>query len=313
MKDKKFPYRCGKVKPASVKKIEKVKNKSLSSFKVGLAYFTICIFPLGFITLLKFCITVINKFFLIQYLRKIKIIKTPIKNVDHELDTKIPFIPEQIGIYLDFINFWIRPISMIIKRFGMIQGVKIEIEFLRYIRFTYLEAFSIYKVNMTTTNRPKCATNKAARRMQKADPHYLCVPSLHIAVICLTYSFYATIFERENFTTEEKERWLPELADHGIKIAESVLYMKQHSVNCIPAAIHMMTNIIPELFTVNTALKSIERLFKDSKDISEEDKKKIRDHITFTYEKFFLVAASTKNWRESIFQWMKDYNPYIPS
>lgn len=308
MKDPVYKFRCGKVKAAGEKRIEKIKGRRLDSFSVGTAYFTVCVFPHGLWTLLKFCITVIFKFFLAQYLRKTRLLKIPVKNVDHKLDDSVPFKPQTVHTYLDFINFWIRPLSMLVKRFGMIQGVKLEIEFLRYIRFAYQQAFEIYRKNMSTTRRPVCKEIKAVRRMQKADPHYMCVPSLHIAVICLTYTFYKKIFVRENFTKEESDQWLKEIAEHGMEIAESVLYMKQHSVNCIPAALYMMTKIVPELLESETALTSIELFFKDSTDVKPEDKKLILEHIKSVYNSF---TSSEKSWQETILNWLNNYEPYV--
>lgn len=307
MKDSVFRFRWGKTKAPCEKRILKLNNRRLDSFSVGPAYFTVCIFPLGLWTLLRFCVTVIFKFFLAQYFNKIHLLRIPVKNVDHKLDYTVPFKPQTVHIYLDFINFWIRPLTMIIKRFGMIQGVKLEIEFLRYIRFTYRKAYDIYGKMMSTTNRPVCKEIKAIRRMQKADPHFMCVPSLHIAVICLTYSFYHQIFERENFTKDESERWLKEIADHGMEIAESVLYMKQHSVNCIPAALYMMTKIAPELFKKEMAFISIEKFFAESSDIEAENKKLIISHIRNTYD-FFM--SSGKTWQETILEWLRNYEPY---
>ncbi len=58
---------------------------------------------------LRFVGTVARDFFWLQFSVKLGIRKIKIINVDHELDARIPFRPEKIGAYLDFIAFWIRP------------------------------------------------------------------------------------------------------------------------------------------------------------------------------------------------------------
>ncbi len=309
MRDKTYKFRCGKVRPASSERIEKVRNVSINSLNVGLAYFNVCITPFALYTLLRFCVVVICKFFMVQYLEKLHVLRIPVKHVDHELDSKIPFRPELVDTYLDFINFWIRPMVLMIKRFGMNQGRKLQVEYLRYIRQAYSEAFRMYSHHMTTTNRPSCKDVRAVRNLQHADPHYLCVPSLHIAVVCLTYSFYKKIFERENFTDEEKDMWNREIYSHGKEIAESVLYMKQHSANCIPAAMHMMTNIAPELFTVQMAVSFIDDLFRDATDISAKDREHLIEHIQFMYERLILESTLDDDWTEPVKNWLKNYIP----
>lgn len=311
-KDSTFRFRWGTVRVPSTKRIDRVRSRSMESFHVLPAYLRL--FPYwrtGF-TLFKFVYVVIKKFFMIQYLQKIHLTHRPVKHVDHALDQKVPFRPEKIKIYMQFINIWIRPVEMLLKRFGQRDGAKLSREFFRYITLTYNEAYRMYSICLTTTVRPKCPATSAISHIQRADPHYLCVPSLHIAIVCLCYSFYRMLFERENFTQEEKDRWLKELYNHSIQIAETVLYVKQHSVNCIPAALYMMTKITPELTDTQLATDFIEDLFKTADDVSEEDGKKIRAHIQFVYERFLLEGITEDDWTVPVARWLKDYEPCLP-
>ncbi|MBO7638949.1 MAG: hypothetical protein J6S91_08235, partial [Treponema sp.] len=98
----------------------------------------------------------------------------------------------------------------------------------------------------------------------------------------------------------------------AVEIGETVLYIKQHSVNCIPAALYMITRIVPELFTPDNAIEFISALFKNKTDISENDRKKIQAHILFTYERFLLEGAIEEDWRDPIIRWMKGYQSHIP-
>ena len=272
-------------------------------------YRTLLVRPQSFCTAWKFLLTVAYKFFGIQYLEKFHILHIPVRHVDHKLDNCVPFKPGVIRTYLDFINYWLRNISMLQCRFGVHEGTTLGLEFLRHLTLIYHEAFLMYTTCMTTTRQPPCR-ERAIRTMRLADPHFLCVPSLHISIICFTYSFYKKLFIREEFTEEEQERWNKELYAHGLEIAESVLYLKQHSVNCIPAALYLVTKLFPDLFPPTDAALFIADLFKDADDISAEDKEAIRNHIDFTYERFLLEGVIEDDWRDPVLRWLKDYEAY---
>ncbi len=307
-----YPYRRGRAKKPDSKRIEKYADTKLMHFSVFPSYFVIPFWYTTLLPLVRLLHHVIWDFFMPQYLRKIHLRRTPIQHVDHLLDEKVPFAPEHVGCYMDFINMWIRPLTMLLKRFGIAQGSKLCAEWLRYITLTYREAFAMYKICMTTTYRPK-PTTQQIKRLYSVDPHYMCVPSLHIAIVNLCHAFYRMIFEREEFTEKEIEKWQNELFNHAVEIGETVLYLKQHSVNCIPAALYMMTRITPELFTPQDAIIFIDSLFKDAPDVSPEDKTKINSHIRFIYERFLLEGALEDDWKEPVLRWLKDYTPHTPA
>jgi hypothetical protein len=289
------------------KRIKAVAGRPLSSFSIKEPYLSIPFHMTTIPRLAGYLYTVVNDFFLLQFLEKFGIRHIPVLHVDHPLDAKVPFRPDKAEIYIGFINFWVKPLSMLINRFGVKDAMPLCAEFLRRIRKAYYEASHIYKFCMTTTNRPDYKETKTFKTIHALDPHLLCVPSLHIGVVVLTFSFYRDLFEKEHFTAEEKQQWNKELYDGAIAIAETVLYIKQHSVNCIPAALYMMTHIIPDLFTVDDAVKFIDDLFRDTDDISEADCTAIRSHIQFMYERLLLEGCYNNKWEIPIEHWMEDY------
>src|SRR5574344_2527926 len=302
-----YPFRKGKVRQPSQKRIQKVCGKKMNSFKVSICYLVLPFRLHSLPTVIKMLSVIVNKFFLIQFLVKFHIMKIPVTHVDHPLDKKVPFEPERVDVYMDFINFWIRPLAMLIHRFGSFNGIPLCAEFMRYITLTYSQAARMYRCNMTTTNRPDYQETAAFRQIHKADPHLLCVPSLHIAIVCLVFSFYRMLFEREHFTEQEKNRWNAELYSHAIQIAETVLYVKQHSVNCIPAALYMMTKITQELFSTSDAVKFMNDMFLNAPEISKADRDAIVSHMQFTYERFLLEGAGEDDWFEPILRWVHKY------
>lgn len=305
-----YPYKFKNVKPASKRGIQKVSKKNLRDFSSALVFFKVLTTPFGFVAGFKMIFVSAFKFFLPQYLQVIHLKHIPVKHVDHELDQTIPYKPEYISVYLDFVHFWLRPLTMLTTRYGWWNGSKHACEFLGYITQSYSDAYDLYKKCFTTTCRPKEKNNKALRKTQKADPHFMCVPSLHICVCVLTIRFYKMFFEREHFTQEETEKWNKELYADGMEIAESVLYLKQHSVNCIPAAMYMMSKQFPVLFSPEVAVEFADHFLSDASDISKENIDKIHEHLLFTYERFLLEGLQCDSWTEPILNWLNTYTPY---
>lgn len=284
-------------------------GKSLKSFCVARCYASLFIMPPSRKNATKFIITVITKFFLPQYMEKLRLRHTPVKHVDHELDEKIPFKPSYVTIYMYFINYWVRAMSMLELKFGVWYGSKLCSELLTFLKNDYEAAYDMYRKCMTTTYRPPC-DDKKIKALRAADPHYLCVPSLHIAIIATTYAFFKMLFDREDFTAAEKAQWTHELYDEGLAIARSVLYLKQHSVNCIPAALYMVCKINASIFTISDAVFFIEHFLEEAEDISKEDRQSITNYINFVFERFLLEGTPEDDWTVPVVRWLKDYQPY---
>lgn len=306
-----YRFKKYNVKPAKQKRIDKVSKKQMKEFSSTKWFFTVCWpFP-GFFMTIKYLAVVSWKFFLLEYFQLLHIFRLPVKHVDHKLDESVPFDTSHYPVYMDFIGFWLRPLVMYGERFGTFQGSKLTGEWFRYLNICYDAAYELYRYSLTTTFRPK-TDDKKTNKMRRADPHYCCIPSLHITIVLLCYAFNRMVFERENFTQKEKDQWNDEVYRRTVQIGNSVLYMKQHSVNCIPAAIYLVTKIIPDLFTQDDAVRFINDLFVESTDILESDKKKIREHILYVYERFLLESLHEEDWTAPVKRWLDSYEPYRP-
>ncbi len=246
-------------------------------------------------------------FFMIQFLQRHKLSRTPVIHVDNDLDEKVPFTPSKINDYLGFVSFWIRPLSMMADVLGRKTAKKYQEEYLHYIAKAYKEASDLYKYCMTTTARPKYYKNKYFVLIHMFDPHFLCVPSLHIAVVTLCFSYFRNLLQMPEFTDEQREKWIPEIYADAINIAETVLYVKQHSVNCVPAALYMMTFIMRPYFTAEDGVKFLNDMFKNSTDISEADKKSLIEYMQFIYERFLLEGVHNDDWKVPVKRWLKEY------
>ena len=152
-------------------------------------------------------------------------------------------MPEKVDIYLDFVNFWIRPLSFILQKMDRKRGLQYCAEYLNAINTCYQEASRMYKFRMSTTYRPPAALFGKFRMIHILDPHLLCVPSLHVAIVVLAYTFFADVFKQEHIPDDMQQKLSQELYAGALQIAETVLYVKQHSVNCIAAALYMMIKL----------------------------------------------------------------------
>jgi hypothetical protein len=291
------------------KRIEKCKGKALRDFNPLLAYFHHVFHPAAVFTNFKTFAIIIKEFFLLQFLEKFGIYKIPVVHVDHPLDKKVPFVPEKVTIYLDYINLWVRPLEMIAERLSFMQYGRACKKWMRMFRGLYLKAGEIYHFRLTTTDRPDYDEMREFRQIHALDPHFLCVPSLHIATVSLVYAFYRQLFIDEGFTQEEIDRWRPELYKGAIDIADSVLYVKQHSVNCIPAALYLVAVNYPEYFSEDDARKFLDDMFRNQKYFSEEDADEVRDFMKKTFEDYLEKGKKLpkESWSEPVKDFLSEY------
>lgn len=286
---------------------KKLEGKKIKDLGILIPYLTVPFRLKSLKCLCKYLITVIRDFFFLQFSVKFGWKKIEVINVDHYLDKAIPFRPDKSDIYLDFIHFWIRPFTFIIRRFGVKRAIPYCADFLSCLSDAYREASRVYRFKMTTTDRPPPAKNKNLKIIHLLDPHFLCVPSLHIAVVILTWTFFDNVFQKEGMDSGERQIYSGELREGALEIAETVLYLKQHSVNCVPAALYMMLFLQPEIFTIQKGVDFINDLFIKSDDIKPDDKEAVLSHINYMFERLLLEGCNEDDWAVPVQKWIAVY------
>jgi hypothetical protein len=257
--------------------------------------------------------------------------RIPVTSVDHQLDAKIPFVPSWITIYLDFVQFWIRMLAFFLRHYGRKAYSPIK-NFIYSIGELYVFAAEVYKRNMSTTKRPFYITRPRFFLIHLVDPHLMCVPSLHVMVVIQTYIQFAAIAKKLEEEDKLKEQML-EMKQGALAITSAVLFVKQHSVNCIPAALYAMTCFSPELFPPKEAEDFISLLFSPAPDkskmpkakqkalincrvhpaaspsinISQENQEQIKSHIMSLYYRFLEEKKNEKTWYEPLLNFLRDY------
>lgn len=294
------------------KRSEKLKNRTLKSFKPCFSYLFLMCHPVAICTNFRTFAVILKEFFFIQFFEKFHIIKIPVVHVDHPLDEKIPFTPAKIGVYLDFINYWVRPFSMLISRVGIFRAACTMKKWMRNFRKLYNLSGQIYHFRLTTTNRPLYKETKEFRKIHRLDPHFLCVPSLHIATVILVYGFYRQLFKDLNFTQDEHNRWLTEMYNECIEISDSVLYVKQHSVNCIPAALYMVASNFSEYISADDSRKFLDDMFKMfplEENFAESDSQEVKTHMKTAFENYLVEGSkcTKEEWYKPIHTFLENY------
>jgi hypothetical protein len=251
----------------------------------------------------KFLGTLITKFFLPQYQSRIRVRKRKLVNVDHELDKLIPFSIDYFKIYMSFSHLWIRSIYFLYREFGNRSLPQIE-QYLRTISQLYKNGFNVSDRCQSTTTRPGSGRNIKLKLLHWVDPHLHCVPSLHVMVVCFNHIRIDSIIKELTGSTEGYEVELKYLANQAILITNSILFMKQHSINCIPAGLFALSEDCPE-FKDEYAFDLIENLKKinmESIDRFEE----IASYIAELYTDFQELSKSGSN-REILINFLLKY------
>lgn len=294
-------------KSRNMKKSEE-EQKSFANYSAAGTFYKILKYPITRKGVFPLISTVFSNFFIIQQKQKLKISHIPVVHVDHKLDAQIPFIPKKVNIYLDFIWFIARTLNMLFAKIEEQKAVDALAGFENFFTELYKKAGSVYSTVLTTTDRPKYFGTPRFVLIHAFDPHLLCVPSLHVSIVAGTYAFVRKIFEQCDINSYEKKEILEKSLFGALRITESVLFVKQHSINCVAGALYMLTTAHPQGFwTEKDTENFVDLLFKDSNDIFPSDVIEIRDYIKETYKKLLKDREKSQTWQQPIYNWIKNY------
>jgi hypothetical protein len=252
--------------------------------------------------------SIFRNFFFLQYKAVLFPGRVPIASVDHPLDAKVPFIPRWVDVYLDFVAFWIRILGFLLNRYGRRALAPVR-EFLESMTRLYRFSAEVYAKSMSTTRRPYYIARPRFFLIHLMDPHLMCIPSLHVMVMILSYTRFRRILR--GFGAEESlQAQIDAINDGATLITEAILYVKQHSVNCVSAAMYAMSRFDPALFPPQEAEAFVSRLFAERRTlpgISAEDGKIIRDHILALYRRFMDESpAPGEPWEAPLLRFLRE-------
>ncbi|MCL2007715.1 MAG: hypothetical protein FWG77_06470 [Treponema sp.] len=257
-------------------------------------------------TALRCLASIFRNFFFLQWRSALFPWKIPVSRADHPLDESIPFFPHKINTYIDFVAFWIRTLSFLLRHYD--QHVRVQVrDFLKTMGELYAYAAEVYSRHLSTTYRPFYLGRLKFISIHTLDPHLMCIPSLHVMVVIRTYTWFEKIIRSFNDDSRFASR-IEELRRGAIDITEAVLYIKQHSVNCIPAAMYAMTRYNGELFPPEEAERFAQGLFTRGKNLSSAESKEIRDFIITLYKQFLFRGEEQgpgSDWKIPLLEFLK--------
>ncbi len=284
------------------------KHKPIKKFSTVAPFFYLPLYPLTARYAWNLITTILRDFFFLQIFQKLHFTKRLVINVETDIDSKIPFKPKYVKEYLGFVPFFVKPMDMLKRRLGLKNAASYLCLYLKYLTNIYKNASSIYRYCMTTTTRPKYFKTHNFRTIHFFDPHLLCVPSIHVAISAGTYAWFKQCFKTGIFPQEEAKEYLSEIKTQAVKIVESVLFIKQHSVNCIPLALYMLTSTMSKsFFSALEASDFIESLFVDSPEISPEVRTEIIEYFYYMYDRTLLESRFSSDWQNCIKHWLSDF------
>jgi hypothetical protein len=199
--------------------------------------------PLG-AAALRFAVETLRSFFGPQFENSLTR-RRKVVNVDHPLDGTIPFDASRVGKYGEFVKLFLESLYYLLKR-SRPRELGLFIGYANAIRGLYLDAGSVYKTVHTTTTRPSKNYNMGFAIIHAFDPHLNCVPSLHVLVVTANWKFAGGV-AAEMGKESEFAPWIESLRREALAITESVLFVKQHSVNCIGASLYYLRRRTPGL------------------------------------------------------------------
>jgi hypothetical protein len=238
----------------------------------------------------------------------------PVSRVDHELDALVPFNPGWINVYLDFVGFWVRMLGFLLAGFGR-RAWGEAAGFLDSMGALYRFAGEIYRRNLSTTRRPFYIGRPRFLLIHLVDPHLMCIPSLHVMVVILAYTRFARIMERLG---RGDSPLAGEFRQGALDITAAILYVKQHSVNCVAAALYAMTCFDGAAFPPEEAEAFVSRLFREGGQgaaglprpagpagIGEDAAALLREHIRGLYRRFLRRRPELSGWEGPLLEFLE--------
>jgi len=256
----------------------------------------------------SFIFTVLRRFFIDQFVYKMNPGRVPLRNIEHPLDAAIPVRYETVGVYLSFIHIWISALSYLRHRLGPDFNDSI-VEFLDGLSRCYTDAATVYARCLSTTRRPERAPNSRLAFVYAVDPHLFCVPSIHVLVVCYTYGKIAAILRNKGL----EEEYLHEIAalrTKAIAITESILYVRQHSLNCIPTALSMLPTFLPS-YTPEESKAFLAELFAHDEALAEEQRGAVLAYMMDLYERMVFHATSADTPYSHMVDFLMEYRESI--
>lgn len=250
--------------------------------------------------------TILYGFFFLQFQTLWKWKKRRIVSVDHPLDETIPFQPGDVKQYMSFIPLWLKSLAFFRKSFGAAVNPDVE-EYLHDLGKFYEKAGKVYERCQSTTRRPGVRIHPTFLKIHILDPHLHCVPSLHVAVVCFNAERLRRLVEAH---ASDPQLYAEEIsyADRQVgAVIDSILTVKQHSINCIAAGLYFLNALYPG-FSRDACETVVDNLLSTVSELPSREE--IRTYVHRLLHWFFDHHDRTENADpvEIILQFLEEYS-----
>ena len=249
--------------------------------------------------------TINSVFFKPQFLSRIGLNRKQVIRVDHPLDSLIPFSPAYVKDYLCFTHLWVKSLAFLYKEFGR-EALGEILSFISEIEGYYTKAFQIYGRYQSTTRRPAFAGGPPFYIIRLLDPHLHCLPSLHVIIVSFAYYRISAVLDKLAQNMEDYRAEKDHLFNMAVRIINSVLFTKQHSVNCIPAGLFMLQSTTPD-FTADISGTLLDNILRRP-EIPEEIREKILGYMKNLISQFSRQKAYSAS-EDILIDFLENYPP----
>jgi hypothetical protein len=256
---------------------------------------------------LRLALEALRSFFLPQFENAIFRCRAVV-SVDHPLDERIPLDPSRIGKYLEFVKLWIGSMYYLLRR-SEGRDIGAFVDYVDAIRDLYADAGSVYRRVHTTTDRPSGNYAPGFALIHAADPHLNCIPSLHILIVVSNWKIALATADRIG-QGRELGPWLDRLRGEAVAITESVLFVKQHSLNCVGVSLYYLRRRYPCLCAdeVEAFVRDLFATAAGRGPLSAETVRDLRQAILDVYRRLdaAYIARAEAGWRAPILEFIRD-------
>lgn len=160
--------------------------------------------------------------------------------LDMELDAAVPFDETWISCYLGFVRLWQGSLGWLHLTFG--ERALPELEgFIEGLESLFREAAKVFALrDSTLAGRPGPRLRPGSLLIHAFDRNAYCFPSLHVMIVRYNHlrlaASVARLCDEEGACSAE----LAFLGERALRIVESIVHVKQHSVSDIPAALFLL-------------------------------------------------------------------------
>jgi hypothetical protein len=237
-------------------------------------------------------------FFLPQFESLLRPGVRPVAVVSHPLDERLPFDPGLFQRYLSYFTLWLKTLGCLYRIYGSAVLGDVERTMHDVCRM-YRASGSVYRrCQSTTTSRRATPGNPYFLLISLFDPHLHCIPSLHVLTICYNYHNARKIVEKHGGSGGRGWRVAAQAYSWALRITESVLLVKQHSVVDIGPSLYLLSRLFPD-YDEGEIGCFVSGLFSDTPGVERRTADRVRAEILESYEDVRRLEHSGGNHRPS--------------